>query len=223
VSASPTSPMDLGNNKEIAALRLDYRQASLLESEVHPNPFAQFSSWFAQTRPAGVPEPNAMTLATVKSGKPSARVVLLKGVDTGFCFYTNFQSNKGKELAAYPFAALVFLWHELERQVRIEGRIEVVEASVADAYYASRPKTSQIGAWASPQSEVIESRQILESKEAEITAMFDGQTITRPAHWGGYRLVPNMIEFWQGRPSRLHDRIRYDLHGGQWQISRLAP
>jgi pyridoxamine 5'-phosphate oxidase len=223
LSSLPPSPTSSSENKDMAALRLDYRQASLLESDVDPNPLTQFSNWFAQTRPAGVPEPNAMTLATVKSGRPSARVVLLKGIDTGFCFYTNFQSNKGKELAAYPFAALVFLWHELERQVRIEGRIEIVEAPIADAYYASRPKSSQIGAWASPQSQVIESRQILQTSEAEFTAKFEGQTITRPAHWGGYRLVPDMIEFWQGRPSRLHDRIRYDLHSSHWKISRLAP
>jgi pyridoxamine 5'-phosphate oxidase len=210
---------------ELADLRRDYRQASLDEADVDGNPIAQFSTWMAQARNAGVPEPNAMNLATVRDGKPSSRTVLLKGLDAGFCFYTNFESKKGQDIALNPYAALTFLWHELERQVRIEGIVEKVEDSIADAYYASRPASSQIGAWASPQSQVITSRKVLEDNEVKITKKYTGTQPPRPPHWGGYRVIPNLIEFWQGRPSRLHDRLCYRKNSvtGTWSIERLAP
>jgi pyridoxamine 5'-phosphate oxidase len=218
------------SNQAIADLRRDYRQSHLLEAEVANNPFEQFSLWLSQAQAAGVPEPNAMTLATVHDNRPSARVVLLKGLDTGFCFYTNYESRKGRELELNPNAAVVFLWHELERQVRIEGRVEKVEAAISDAYYASRPLASQIGAWSSPQSEVIASRQTLEDSEAHYAAQFKENAISRPDHWGGYRLVPTVMEFWQGRRSRLHDRLRFTLtsevtnsNKTEWSIQRLAP
>jgi pyridoxamine 5'-phosphate oxidase len=218
------------SNQAIADLRRDYRQSHLLETEVANNPFEQFSLWLSQAQAAGVPEPNAMTLATVVDNRPSARIVLLKGLDTGFCFYTNYESRKGRELKLNPNAALVFLWHELERQVRIEGLVEKVEPSISDAYYSSRPLASQIGAWSSPQSEVIASRQTLEDSEAQYATKFKDQPIGRPEHWGGYRLVPTMMEFWQGRRSRLHDRLRFtranvavDQGKNEWTIERLAP
>jgi pyridoxamine 5'-phosphate oxidase len=210
---------------ELADLRRDYRQASLDEADVDSNPVTQFATWMAQARAAGVPEPNAMNIATVRDGKPSARTVLLKGLDTGFCFYTNFESRKGQDIALNPNAALTFLWHEFERQIRIEGVIEKVEDTIADAYYASRPASSQIGAWASPQSQIISSRKVLESNEAEITQKYLGTQPPRPPHWGGYRVIPNLIEFWQGRSSRLHDRLCYRRNASQsgWIIERLAP
>ncbi len=218
-SISPVSPT------ELADLRLDYRQASLDEADVDENPVTQFSTWMAQARAAGVPEPNAMNVATVRDGKPSARTVLLKGLDTGFCFYTNFESRKGQDIALNPNAALTFLWHELERQIRIEGVIEKVEDTIADAYYSSRPAFSQIGAWASPQSQVISSRKVLEDNEAEFTQKYLTTPPPRPPHWGGYRVIPNLIEFWQGRSSRLHDRLCYRRNTSQcnWTIERLAP
>jgi pyridoxamine 5'-phosphate oxidase len=212
-------------NSALANLRLNYAQASLNEADVSSDPFEQFSRWFEQAQKAQVPEPNAMTLATVSGGKPSARIVLLKGIDSGFCFYSNFESRKGQEMAANPHAALVFLWHSLERQIRIEGMVEKVEDAVADAYYASRPLSSQLGAWVSPQSQVIASRQVLENKESELSKQFADTPLKRPPHWGGYRIVPEMVEFWQGRTSRLHDRLRYTktLSAEGWKIERLAP
>jgi pyridoxamine 5'-phosphate oxidase len=212
-------------NSALANLRLDYAQASLNEADVSNDPFEQFSRWFEQAQKAQVPEPNAMTLATVDEGRPSARIVLLKGIDSGFCFYSNFESRKGQEMAANPHAALVFLWHSLERQVRVEGRVEKVEDAVADAYFSSRPLSSQLGAWVSPQSQVIASREVLENKESELSKQFSGTTLKRPQHWGGYRVLPEMIEFWQGRTSRLHDRLRYTktLSAEGWKIERLAP
>ncbi len=211
--------------QSLADLRLDYAQASLNEADVSNDPFEQFSRWFEQAQKAQVPEPNAMTLATVCAGKPSARIVLLKGIDSGFCFYSNFESRKGQEMAANPHAALVFLWHSLERQIRIEGRVEKVGDAVADAYFSSRPLSSQLGAWVSPQSQVIASREVLEARENELTKQFAGTTLKRPPHWGGYRIVPEMIEFWQGRTSRLHDRLRYTktASANGWKIERLAP
>jgi pyridoxamine 5'-phosphate oxidase len=219
------TPVTAVTPSELADLRRDYRQAHLDEADIDKNPLEQFSVWMAQARAAGVPEPNAMNLATVREGKPSARIVLLKGLDSGFCFYTNFESRKGQDIALNPHAALTFLWHELERQVRIEGVIEKVEDSIADAYYASRPMSSQIGAWASPQSKVISSRKVLELNESEITQKYLGTHLPRPPHWGGYRVIPNLIEFWQGRPSRLHDRLCYRKNASvdHWNIERLAP
>jgi pyridoxamine 5'-phosphate oxidase len=215
-------------NTDLGNLRLDYAQASLNEAEVSTDPFEQFSRWFEQAQKAQVPEPNAMTLATVYNDKPSARIVLLKGIDKGFCFYSNFESRKGQEMAANPHAALVFLWHSLERQIRIEGMVEKVEEAIADAYYASRPISSQLGAWVSPQSRVIGSREVLEERENELSKQFAGTPLKRPPHWGGYRIVPEMLEFWQGRTSRLHDRLRYTkttktTSASGWKIERLAP
>jgi pyridoxamine 5'-phosphate oxidase len=219
------TPVTAVTPSELADLRRDYRQANLDEADIDKNPIEQFSVWMAQARAAGVPEPNAMNLATVREGKPSARIVLLKGLDIGFCFYTNFESRKGQDIALNPHVALTFLWHELERQVRIEGVIEKVEDKIADAYYASRPISSQIGAWSSPQSKVISSRKVLELNEAEITQKYLGTHLPRPPHWGGYRVIPNLIEFWQGRPSRLHDRLCYRKNASvdHWNIERLAP
>ncbi|HEX6290135.1 MAG TPA: pyridoxamine 5'-phosphate oxidase [Herpetosiphonaceae bacterium] len=210
----------------IADLRREYSQHGLRKSEVAADPFAQFQIWFDQALRAQVPEPNAMTLATATpDGIPSARVVLLKEFDArGFVFYTNYLSRKGDELEANPRAALVFFWPEMERQVRIEGRVERVTEQEADAYFASRPEGSRLGAWASPQSQVIAGRDVLDQRLAEVAAAHAGAAVPRPAHWGGYRVVPTTIEFWQGRPSRLHDRIRYRLSADQtWLIERLAP
>jgi pyridoxamine 5'-phosphate oxidase len=211
-------------SKTIADLRQDYTQAGLETGE--PNPFQQFQLWFQQALDAQLLEPNAMTLATVTADhKPHARIVLLKGFDEhGFVFYTNLDSHKGQELAHNPHAALVFLWKDLERQVRITGQIEPVAAAEADQYYHSRPLASQLGAWASPQSAVIPDRQFLIDRMAQFTAQYQAKEIPRPANWGGLRVVPSEIEFWQGRPSRLHDRLRYQLQpADHWQIDRLAP
>ncbi len=206
----------------IADLRKDYTQAGLEQGD--PNPFQQFELWFNQALAADLLEPNAMTLATVADGKPNARIVLLKGFDPrGFVFYTNYRSQKGQELAANPYAALVFLWGDLERQVRVVGQVEKATALEADTYFQSRPLGSRLGAWASTQSEVIASREVLEARMAALELEYQGREIPRPDHWGGFRVVPNEIEFWQGRPSRLHDRLRYRLQEGEWVIDRLAP
>lgn len=211
----------------LADLRINYSRASLDEADAAPNPFAQFDRWFKEALDARLPEPNTMTLATVgEGGRPSARIVLIKGVDErGFVFFTNYESRKGRDLAANPYAALLFYWIELERQVRIEGRIEKTSADESDRYFSSRPLGSRIGAWASEQSAVIDSRATLEAREKEISTRF-GDDPPRPPHWGGYRLVPYSIEFWQGLPSRLHDRLLYTRdaaspHG--WTMSRLSP
>ena len=208
----------------IADLRKSYEKAELDEHAAAPLPLQQFETWLQQAIDGQLPEPNAMTLATVGTdGRPSTRVVLIKGVDArGLVWYTNFNSRKGQELAANPMAALQFHWVELERVVRIEGRVERVTDAEADAYYASRPLDSRIGAWASPQSQVINGRGVLVAQAARYAAQF-ALSPPRPPHWGGFRLVPDRWEFWQGRKSRLHDRLRYRLDGETWVRERLAP
>jgi pyridoxamine 5'-phosphate oxidase len=208
----------------IADIRKDYKVASLSESDVAPSPFTQFDNWLKEAIAAQLPEPNAMTLATVDAnGRPSTRVVLIKGIDErGPVWFTNYQSRKGRELAGNPFAALQFHWVELERVVRIEGRVEKVSDAESDVYFNGRPLDSRIGAWASPQSETISGRAVLVARAAEYAAKFLLKP-PRPPHWGGYRLLPDRFEFWQGRPSRLHDRIVYRLADGAWRIERLAP
>jgi len=211
--------------ENIQNLRQDYRAAELAESDVDKNPFTQFGKWFKDALDAQLYEPNVMTLATADlQGKPSARILLLKGFDdNGFVFFTNYASKKGQELAQNPQASMVFFWPELERQVRIDGLVTKVEEEVSTAYFHSRPKGSQIGATASPQSTVIESRELLENRVAELTAAYEATEVPRPQQWGGYLLEPAHIEFWQGRPSRLHDRITYTNVNGVWTINRLAP
>jgi pyridoxamine 5'-phosphate oxidase len=208
----------------IADLRKDYKLAALSESDVAPSPFTQFDKWLCEAIAAGVPEPNAMTLATVGADhRPSTRIVLIKGFDTrGPVWFTNYESRKGRELATNRAAALQFHWVELERVVRIEGHVEKVSDADSDAYFASRPLDSRIGAWASPQSQPISSRAVLVARAAEYGAKFMLKP-PRPPHWGGYRLVPDRFEFWQGRSSRLHDRIAYSSAGSAWKIERLAP
>lgn len=210
---------------DLAQMRKSYEQAELDESHVLPQPMAQFHHWFDEAVRAKAQEPNAMTLATVDGrGRPSTRVLLLKGADdAGLVWFTNYGSRKGQDLAGNPFAAMQFYWPELERVVRIEGRVERVSDAESDAYYRSRPIGSRIGAWASPQSQVLASRAELESAwQAQQLAL--GEDPPRPAHWGGYRLAPDHWEFWQGRSSRLHDRIAYALQpDGHWRVQRLAP
>ena len=209
----------------IQNLRQEYRAASLAESDVDHNPVTQFGKWFSEAIDAQLYEPNVMTLATASlSGKPSARILLLKGFDeNGFVFFSNYASKKGHEMAENPQAAMVFFWPELERQVRIEGNITKVSDEESTAYFHSRPAGSQIGALASPQSTIIPDRQLLENRVQELTEAYADREIPRPEHWGGYVLKPDHIEFWQGRPSRLHDRITYTSVNGVWTINRLAP
>jgi pyridoxamine 5'-phosphate oxidase len=210
----------------LSDLRREYALAGLKESDLDSNPFRQFDKWFQQALAAGLPEPNAMTLATATlDGKPSARVVLLKGFDEeGFVFFTNYESQKGRELAANPQAALVCYWAELERQVRISGQVSRVSAEESEAYFRSRPLGSQLGAWASQQSEVVGGRKILEDRLERLTQEYQTKPVPLPPYWGGYRVAPETIEFWQGRPNRLHDRLRYTLQSNsQWLIERLSP
>ncbi len=214
-------------NVSIADIRKDYKLRSLDESDVAGDPIDQFTRWWDEAIKSNIDEVNAMTLATAtKTGMPSARIVLLKGYDAnGFVFFTNYESQKGKELAENPQAALVFFWKELERQVRIDGIIEKVAAIESDAYFQSRPAGSRIGAWASPQSKQISGREVIENNYRVFEEKFpDPEAIPRPLHWGGYIVKPHTIEFWQGRSSRMHDRIQYKIEAGnQWAIQRLAP
>jgi pyridoxamine 5'-phosphate oxidase len=209
----------------IADLRTDYRLASLSEADVNRDPIAQFQTWFGEAQRAAVPEPNAMCLATSSpDGYPSARIVLLKGVDErGFVFYTDYRSQKGRELADNPHAALCFFWQPLERQVRIAGAVQRVSREESMEYFQSRPLGSRIGASASEQSAVLRDRGTLENRVAELQVQFADGNVPLPERWGGYRVVPESLEFWQGRSSRLHDRIRYDRLAGAWQLSRLSP
>jgi pyridoxamine 5'-phosphate oxidase len=211
---------------QIADMRKDYMWGGLSETEVDADPIRQFETWFQQALAANLPEPNAMTLATATlDGQPSARVVLLKAFDAvGFTFFTNYDSRKGREMTANPHVALLFFWPELQRQVRIEGMVERVSEAESDAYFRSRPLGSRLGAWASSQSEVIPSRTVLEERVRELMQRFSDGEVPRPPHWGGFRVHPLIIEFWQGRPDRLHDRLRYRREQPTgWRIERLSP
>jgi pyridoxamine 5'-phosphate oxidase len=217
--------------QEPAPLTMDQQRkvhdrSRLLEDDVDPDPIRQFMIWFDEAAQGGVAESNATALATATpDGRPSARMVLLRGVDErGFTFFTNYESRKARELEANPHAAIVFFWHEHERQVRVEGRVERVSGDESDRYFQSRPRGARIGAWASPQSEVLAGRELLESRYLALESAYSESEVPRPANWGGYRLVPESIEFWQGRPNRLHDRLRYTKsRSGGWRIERLAP
>lgn len=210
---------------KLADIRIDYTFKSLDEKDVNASPIDQFKIWVEEAHQSKVHEWNAMNLSTVRAdGRPNSRIVLLKDVDTGLVFFTNYNSAKGKELENNPFAAITFFWPVLERQVRFMGKVSKITPEESDEYFFSRPFASQIGAWASPQSEVIPDRTFLEEKEAKLLSEINEKTIVRPEHWGGYRLVPEEVEFWQGRSSRLHDRIHYQKEGeASWKIERLAP
>ena len=210
---------------DLAALRRDYALATLDERDVDADPIRQFERWFADAAAARVPEPNAMTLSTAtRDGVPSARIVLLKGVDAnGFAFYTDYRSRKGAELAENPLAALTFLWKEIERQVRITGSVSRVSTHESDAYFRTRPLGSRLGAWASHQSAVLASREELEARVQDVIGRFPDGDVPLPPHWGGFRVAPDEIELWRGRPDRLHDRLLYQRGERGWEISRLSP
>jgi pyridoxamine 5'-phosphate oxidase len=209
---------------KLSEIRKEYTTKSLDVNDVSTDPIRQFKSWLEEAIDSEVPEVNAMCLSTLGlDGFPNSRIVLLKEVDQGFVFFTNYESEKGREIAATPKASITFFWPELERQVRIKGTLEKVDAEVSDRYFHSRPRASQIGAWASPQSQSIPDRQVLTDRQSQFEQKFSTEELTRPAHWGGYRLNPFRLEFWQGRPSRLHDRICYIQAEDGWQITRLAP
>ncbi len=213
-------------NNPLPSLRQNYTKGELLENEINPNPFNQFHLWLEDAINSPEKEPNAMTIATLdKEKKPTARIVLLKNLDErGFVFFTNYDSDKGQQLTINPVASLVFWWAELERQVRVEGVVEKIKANESDEYFSLRPLGSQLGAWASPQSQVITSREILDNNLQIIEKKYQGKTIPRPPHWGGLRVIPHRFEFWQGRSNRLHDRISYHLTDiNSWKIERLAP
>lgn len=209
----------------LSDLRKEYTRAGLRESDAEPDPSEQFRRWFDEALAAGLHEPNAMVLATAgPDGAPSARVVLLKGFDgRGFVFYTNYEGRKGREIEANPRAALLFYWGELERQVRVEGAVARVSEEESDAYYASRPRGSRLGALASQQSRLVESREVLEGRIRHLEAEYEGREVPRPSFWGGYRVQPETFEFWQGRENRLHDRLVYHRTSGGWKMERLQP
>lgn len=209
----------------IAALRREYIKDILKKEDLHQNPLEQFSVWFKEAQKAEVLEPNAMSLSTVSaSGKPSSRVVLLKGIsENRLKFFTNYRSQKAKDLEQNPWVSINFFWPELERQVRIEGKVEKTTAEESDAYFNSRPEGSKLGAWASPQSDIIATREMMEDSHRALELEFKGKEIPRPPHWGGYNVMPERVEFWQGRASRLHDRFVYLIENGSWKIERLAP
>lgn len=213
------------DNKKLANIRQEYSREELSRTKVAIDPFAQFETWINEALAAEVNEPTAMTLSTASAeGRPSSRVVLLKGFDSnGFVFFTNYNSRKGRDLAENHFAALNFFWPELERQVNISGRTSKVSSEESDEYFESRPLTSRVGAWASDQSDKIDSRTVIMTKAAKLLLKYAIGHVPRPPHWGGFRLVPDRIEFWQGRPSRLHDRICYERNADSWEISRLSP
>jgi len=210
---------------DASRLRQEYTHAGLDEGDLDPDPIVQFHEWFEKVLEANLHEPNAMTLATAsREGRPSARVVLLKGYDErGFVFYTNYEGRKASELEANPLCAILFYWGELERQVRIEGRASRLSAEKSDAYFLSRPRGSRLGAWASEQSRSVENRSVLEERVKALEAEYEGREIPRPLFWGGYRVEPEVIEFWQGRENRLHDRLVYRRAEGGWKIERLQP
>ncbi|SFB89331.1 Pyridoxamine 5'-phosphate oxidase [Marinospirillum celere] len=214
-------------NRDLAAMRRNYAKEPLTEQKAGDCPFALFTQWLSDAMQSETLDPNAMTLATVDtSGQPKARTLLLKGFskEKGWVFYTNYESDKGSELAHNPKCSLLFWWENLERQVRIEGQVQKLSEQESDAYYSSRPRDSQLGAWVSEQSQIIENREVMEERQAILEEQYQGiDALPRPPHWGGYQLRPTSIEFWQGQPSRLHDRIRFRYEDGEWIMERLAP
>lgn len=209
---------------ELDAIRKQLQEAGLHRSDLAEDPFSQFSHWFSVARDAGVHEPEAMIVSSIsEDGFPSSRHVLLKGLDHGFVFYTNYESQKGIELSERPVASICFPWNILSRQVRVVGRVEKTTVAESDEYFSTRPRGSQVGAWASQQSSVLENREQLRTRWDEIDRQYEGQDVPRPPHWGGFRVVPHEVEFWQGQPSRLHDRFRYRQAESGWQIERLSP